>query len=90
MKMRAHLDDVGRLQEISTMIKHCLSFDQIVELYQEEFDERLAAVLDSEKVKVREELCEKHRDSMEKLQVLVEKLKQERGKTVHAARSMIS
>ena len=86
-KLRVHLDDVGRLQEISTMIKHCLCFDQIVELYREEFDERLAATLNSEKVKLREELSEKHRESMERLQLLVEKLKQERtGKSGHTAR----
>jgi hypothetical protein len=71
------------------MIKHCLCFDQIVELYRE-VDERLAAALDSERVRIREELSEKHRESMERLQLLVEKLKQERGKSGHTARSAMA
>lgn len=38
-KLRLHLDEVARLQEVTTMIKHCFSFEQISQLYQDELQE---------------------------------------------------
>jgi hypothetical protein len=36
-KLRLHLDDVARLQEIANLLKHALEWEQVRELYWDEY-----------------------------------------------------
>jgi hypothetical protein len=53
-RMRLHLDDVARLQEIANMVKHTLSWHQVKELYWDEWLADLNAELSKQAAATRQ------------------------------------
>jgi hypothetical protein len=77
-KLRLPLDEVARLQEVAAMVKHCFSFEQVRELYMDEYEQAVAAAVHASVSPVDAELRDKaHR--VAQLQGMVDKLCQERG-----------
>lgn len=74
-KLRLHLDEVARLQEVTIMIKHSLSFNQIAQLYADELDEYVQMKMDHSCAQLHTELSAKLLASQD----LVKKLLEERN-----------
>jgi uncharacterized membrane-anchored protein YjiN (DUF445 family) len=74
-KLRLHLDEVARLQEVTIMIKHSLSFNQIAQLYADELHEHVQ----KEVIHACRELKADMQAKLETSQDLVKKLVEERN-----------
>ena len=46
-KLRLHLDDVARLQEIANLLKHALEWEQVRELYWDEYQAAVRAEVEA-------------------------------------------